>query len=99
MKRGSFAGAERHTGAGREGLPGRTIVTWQHCSPDVDGDVNITGTCVQELSDAQVQELKDSLADALQKGEKLYLTQKVDRALIGGFIVDIGANRAHSSWL
>lgn len=38
--------------------------------------------------------MKDSLADAIKKGEKLYLSQKVDPSLIGGFIVDIGAKLA-----
>lgn len=56
----------------------------------VRGEVKATVTTAEALKDSEVKELRESLGHSLSQGQKLYLTQKVDPSLIGGFIVDIG---------
>ena len=45
----------------------------------------------QALTLQQLDEVKANLSSVLKKGEKLYLNEKVDPSLIGGFVIDIGA--------
>jgi F-type H+-transporting ATPase subunit O len=56
----------------------------------VRGEVKATVTTAEPLEPSQVDELKSSLGGVLKKGEKLFLEQKVDPSLIGGFVIDIG---------
>jgi F-type H+-transporting ATPase subunit O len=46
--------------------------------------------CLQPLSKAEVDDLAAGLKKMLKPGETLMLNEKVDPAIIGGVVVDIG---------
>jgi len=54
------------------------------------GEVQCTVTTAKALDPAMLTDLKTALQSFLQKGEVLQLETKVDPALIGGMVVNIG---------
>jgi hypothetical protein len=48
-------------------------------------------TMLMQTTRADSVALGDNTGGVLKKGEKLFLEQKVDPSLIGGFVIDIGA--------
>ncbi|CAI7918177.1 unnamed protein product [Closterium sp. NIES-54] len=44
----------------------------------------------QELTPAELAEVREALTGMLQAGQTLQLQQRVDRSIIGGVLVDIG---------
>lgn len=68
----------------------RIAETFDDIMAAVRGEVKATLTTAQALTPPQLEEVKENLSSVLKKGEKLFLAEKVDPSLIGGFIVDIG---------
>jgi F-type H+-transporting ATPase subunit O len=54
------------------------------------GEVMATITTAEPIASSEIEEIKSSLGSLLAKGQKLLMQQKVDPAIIGGFVVDIG---------
>ena len=53
------------------------------------GEVKATVTAALELSQGELEDIKNSLKGYLKPGQTLKVEQKVDRSIIGGIVVDI----------
>jgi F-type H+-transporting ATPase subunit O len=61
------------------------------------GEVQGVVTAAKPLTEADLKELRDSLAGFLQKGQALKLESKIDPSLLGGLVVEIGDKRIDMS--
>ena len=71
------------------------IVAYRQMLSRERGEIFATVTSAEPLSDAQVDTLKSALKDAM--GKDVLLDQKVDDALIGGLIVQVGSRMIDTS--
>lgn len=71
------------------------IVAYRRLLAKERGETSATVTSAEPLSDSQVTALKAALKDAL--GKDVTLDQKVDEALIGGLIVQVGSRMIDTS--
>lgn len=53
------------------------------------GEVKAVVTSALEMSESELDELKNVLKGWLKAGQVLHVEQKVDRSIIGGFVVDL----------
>ncbi|KAK9907612.1 hypothetical protein WJX75_006992 [Coccomyxa subellipsoidea] len=68
----------------------KIVTTFEELVVSARGQVKATITTAQKLAANELAEIKKGLDGYLKKGQSLLLDQKVEPAIIGGVIIDIG---------
>lgn len=75
---------------GRVGLLDKIAEQYRDLTSATRGEVKATITTAEPLTEADVAGVRSQLTAKLDKGQKLFLRQKVDPTIIGGIILDVG---------
>ncbi|BDA47923.1 ATP synthase subunit O, mitochondrial [Coccomyxa sp. Obi] len=68
----------------------KIVTTFEELVVSARGQVKATVTTAQKLAQNELAEIKKGLDGLLKKGQTLLLDQKVEPAIIGGVVIDIG---------
>lgn len=73
--------------------------TFEEIIASARGQIKAVVTTAEKLEDSQLATFRKGLEGTLQKGQSLILEQKVEPAIIGGLIIDIGEKHLDMSIL